>query len=171
MADPTRAGQLQKLREHCAKPPRGVLFDEAGGLFLDTATGKTCALDLPNLMQVEERADRETKRPYLLLVYGDGRQLALTDAGLAFAPRFDHTGPLSDLPEAVCLRDYHGMVDRLKHDLYGHRDEAPTRQTVKLVMMCLAVLEGAKAVGLDVGREERELETHLTELERRAPPP
>jgi hypothetical protein len=38
-------------------------------------------------------------------------------------------------------------------------------------MSCLAILDGARRLGFDVGREEKELERHLTELEKRSAPP
>lgn len=171
MAETSRAQQLAKLRDHCTRSSHAVLFDEPGGLLLDVASGRTLLLDLPGLSSLDERRDRDTGRAYLLLVYGDGRRLALSEAGIAFPPDTRNTGALPDLPEAVCLRDYRGLLERLKHELYGHPDREPDRNTVRLLMMCIAVLDGARAAGFDVGREERELESHLRELERRAPAP
>jgi hypothetical protein len=62
-------------------------------------------------------------------------------------------------------------LQRLKHELYGHPDEPPTKGAARLVMMCLAILDGARAAGFEVGREEQELEVHLRELEQRQAPP
>jgi hypothetical protein len=36
--------------------------------------------------------------------------------------------------------------------------------------LCIAILDGARAAGFEVGREEAELEALLRELEKRAPP-
>lgn len=165
-----RATQLQLIREWCAGPRSPVLFDEPSAQLFDVFAAKTLALDAGALSVVERRTNRETQRPYLLLVYDDGRQLALTDAGIAFAPRFDNSGPLTDLPEAVCFRDFIELLNRLKHELYGHGDRAPTRDTVKLLMMSIAIVDGARAQRFDVSREEKELEAQLIELEKRAPP-
>ncbi len=165
----SRAEQLSALRDFCSRNARSVLFDEPGGALMDTAAGKTVALDLPNLQTVQAKADRQTQQPYLLLVYGTGRQLALTQAGIGFPPDFRNTGPLRELPEVVCLRDHATFLERLKHELYGHPEQA-SKGTVRLLLMCIAIIDGARAVGFDVAREERELEHHLAELEKRAPP-
>lgn len=164
-----RSEKLARLRAFLARPNPPVLFDEPGRMLLDVSSGKTLALDLAELEGVEERVDRGSGRPYLVLRFGDGRRLALTDAGIAFAPDFRNSGPVPELPEAVCFRDWSLLLARLEHELYAHPDREPSRDTVGLVMACIAVLDGARAQGFDVGREERRLETHLAELERRAP--
>ena len=171
MVETSRAQQVARIRDFCTRFPRAVLFDEPGGLLLDVASGRSLALDLPGLAGVEERLNRESGHPYLLLAYGDGRRLALSEAGIAFSPDVRNTGALPDLPEAVCLRDYQSLLDRLKHELYGHADRPPDRGTVRLLMSCIAILDGARAAGFDVGRQELELEHHLRELERRTPLP
>jgi hypothetical protein len=166
MDETSRAAQLAKLRAHCAKAPPAVLFDEPGALLMDVSSGKTLPLDLAALEKVEDRINAETKNPY-----GDGRQLALSEVGIAFPPDLTNTGPLPELPEVVCFRDYATLMARLKHDLYGHQDREPTRETVKLLMMCIAIVDGARAQRFEIGREEKELEWHLKELEKRAPVP
>lgn len=165
-----RSTLLARLRQFCGTPGGGVLFDEPGGLFYDAASAKALGARLAALSAAELRQDKQSGRPYLALAYEDGVSLALTEAGVAFAPAFSNTGPLPELPSAVCLRDYFSIRDRLKHELYGHLDTAPSKDTVRLVLLCIAILEGARLVGFDVGREERELEQHLAELERRGAP-
>ncbi|HVE83064.1 MAG TPA: hypothetical protein VND93_09470 [Myxococcales bacterium] len=169
-ADDQQSRKLAQVRAYCQSHPGAVLYDEPGEALFDVAGVKTLALRPADLEAVEARADRDTRAPYLALTLGDGRRLALTVAGIAFAPDFRNSGPVQDLPDAVCFRDYLGLVERLKHDLYGHADEPPTRATAHLVMMCIAVLDGARQAGFNVGREERELEAHLAELEKRQPP-
>jgi len=164
------SAKLAAVRAYCQAHPQSVLYDEPGEALFDTFGVKTLALRGSDLQSVESLTDQQTKAPYLRLVLADGRQLGLTEAGIAFPPDFSNSGPLQDLPDAVCFRDYRGLLDRLKHDLYGHADTPPTRGTVKLLMMCIAIVDGARRAGFDVGREERELETHLVELEKRAPP-
>lgn len=167
----SRSEKLAAVRAYCQAHPRAVLFDEPGGALFDVFGVKTLEVDAADLQRVEPREDRDTKAPYLLLVFGSGRQLALTEAGIGFAPDFRNTGPVEDLPQVVCFRDYVGLLDRLKHDLYGHADQEPTKATLKLLLMCIAILDGARGAGFDIGREERELEKHLAELEKRAPAP
>lgn len=169
MTDDTRSTQLARIRDYCTRYMRSVLFDEPGQALLDVFSGRSVPLDLAELMSVEERINKETKNPYLLLAYGDGRQVALSEVGIAFPPDTRNTGALPDLPDVVCLRDYRALLDRLKHELYGHGDREPDRGVVRVLMMCIAILEGARAVRLDIGREERELQTHLQELEKRVP--
>jgi hypothetical protein len=159
----------ERLRVHCARPPRSVLYDEDAGVFLDIASGKTLAVPDATIQSIEERTDNKTFRPYVALLLQDGRALALTDAGVAFAPLFTNTGPLEELPAAVCWNDFHTLAQQLKHELYGHPDVEPGAATVRVLMCCLAIVDGARAAGFDVGREEQELEWHLKELERRAP--
>jgi len=158
------------VREHCARQPAAVLFDEPGQALLDVPSGKALALPAADLARVEEQKDTQTGRPYLRLTLGDGRELALTQAGVAFAPRFGNTGPLPELPGAVCFGDYGKLLGQLRHELYGHPDREPTRDTAKLLLLCIAILDGARAAGFEVGREEAELEALLRELEKRAPP-
>lgn len=159
----------ERLRQHCSRPPRSVLYDEDAGLLLDVASGKTLKVPDTQIQSFEDRTDARTSRPYLALLLQDGRALALTDAGIAFAPGFLNTGVLEELPAAVCWADFHTLAQQLKHELYGHPDVGPGAATVRVLMCCLAVVDGGRTAGFEVGREEQELEWHLKELERRAP--
>jgi hypothetical protein len=144
------------------------LFDQAAATLLDVYSGKTVALEPGTLSQVEQRTNVETGKPYLVIHRTEGRQLALTEVGIAFAPDTRNSGPLEELSPAVCFRDYQTLLERFKHQLYGHSDREPTRETIRLLTMCIAILDGARAQGIDVGREEKELEGHLSELEKRS---
>jgi hypothetical protein len=159
----------EQLRAFCARPPRSVLYDEDAGLLLDVASGKTLAVPDAQIQALEERVDNRTTRPFLALLLQDGRALALSDPGIAFAPGFTNTGPLEELPGAVCWNDFHTLVRQLKHELYGHPGAEVGAATVRVLMCCLAIVDGARTAGFEVGREEQELEWHLKELERRAP--
>jgi hypothetical protein len=98
----------------------------------------------------------------------DGRQIALVDpGGVAFAPSSTNTGPIEDLPPVVCLRDFLALKQRVDHYLYAHPDEAPPREALDALMLSIAILDGARAVGFDVGDLEGDLEKSLNELERR----
>ncbi len=163
----SRAAQLSMIRSFCAARGSAILFDEQNAALMDVYSAKALPLDPQNLVQVEEQLDKETGQPYLRLLYGNSRQLALAGVGIAFAPDFRNTGPLSELPQAVCFRDFHTLLDRFKHQLYGHGEQPPSRDAIRLLMMCIAILDGAREQGFDVGREERDLERQLSELEKR----
>jgi hypothetical protein len=90
--------------------------------------------------------------------------------GLVFAPDATNTGPLASLPQAVCLRDFAAVSGRLRHILLDHPDEAPTREELDMTLFCIAVLDGARRIGLEVGREEQALEELLATLEQRGMP-
>jgi hypothetical protein len=167
----SRSKQLERVRAYCARPATAVLWDEAEGVLMDVFSAKTLPLRPSHLQSVTERVNAQTKNPYLVLGYDDGRELALSEVGIAFSPEQSSTGPLPDLPSVVCFRDYASLLSRLKHELYGHPGLPASRGTVQLLMMCIAISEGARARGFDISREERELEVHLKELEKHAPQP
>src|SRR3954467_13486037 len=102
-----RAEKIALVRKHCSAPPHSVLFDETGETLFDIPAAKTLPLRADELRVVEELAQPE---PYLRLTYEDGHQLALTAAGVAFAPDFQNTGELPDLPAALCFRDLTTML-------------------------------------------------------------
>jgi hypothetical protein len=58
------------------------------------------------------------------------------------------------------MGDYEAMVAQVRSADEGHRAEA-----LQLVMALIALLDGARAVGLDVGREEREVNALLERLD------
>src|SRR5690349_12117853 len=113
MEEPSRASQLIAIRSFCAKQPGSVLFDELGESLMDGFSGKAIPLDLKNLISVEQRTKEGTAEPYLVLTYSDAHQVALADAGIAFAPDTRNTGELPDLPPVVCFRDYATLLARL----------------------------------------------------------
>jgi hypothetical protein len=160
-----RAANLAGIGAFCRAHPTWVLFDEAAGELFEVATGKRLRLPVAGASEVLERTNAQTGRPYLLVELEDGREFALCDAGIAFAPVRPGGGP--ELPSVVCLKDFGTVRDRVAHQLFGHRDEKPGRETLDAVMLALGILEGARRVGFDISVEERDLELLLTELERR----
>lgn len=158
-----RAAVERFTRDH----PGSVLYDAPGSLLLDVFSGKALPLDWTRVAAVEERRDADTGRPYLALSLDGGAELALADQGVAFAPATAGTGPLRGLPRAVCFRDLASAEGRLTHFLLDHPGEPPDRTHVDLFLFCLAVVDGARAVGFDVSAEERRLERVLGELEAR----
>jgi hypothetical protein len=162
-----RAMQRTLVERYVREHPGSLLLDATGPAPLDVFSGKSLALDYAHLAAVEERKDAATGRPYLALLRDDGTEFALSDAGIAFAPVTAGTGPLPGLPAAVCFRDLAGAEARLTHFLVDHPGEPPERAHIELFLFCLAVVDGARATGLDVSAEERRLERLLGELEAR----
>lgn len=148
---------------------QAVLYDDDSAVLLDVASGKRLKIDWSALAGYEEKVHPESGAPYLVLLFDDDTQLALVDpGGVAFAPSIANCGPVENLPAVVCLRDFHLLKQRVDHYLYDHPDEPPPRECLNLIMICLATLDGARAVGFDIGDLEGELEKSLGEIERRA---
>lgn len=162
-----RPAQRALVERFAREHPSSVLVDPAGAALVDVPSGKVLPLDWTRIAAVEERRDAQTGRPWLALRRDDGAELALADAGIAFAPVTAATGPLEGLPPALCFADLRAAEARLSHALLDHPDEPPDRSHVALLLLCLAGVDGARAVGFDVSEEERRLERLLGELERR----
>ena len=157
-----------KLRAWVETHRHVVLFDEESSSLMDVASGKTIHLPWQELKAFEEKVHPETRDNYLVLLFENGTQVALVDpGGIAFAPSTENTGPLRDLPPVVCLKDFFTLQARVDHYLYDHPDEPLPKEVLDLVMICIATLDGARAVGFDIGDLEGELEKSLKEIERR----
>ncbi len=160
-----RAAQRARVERFAREHPGSVLYD--GATLLDVSSGKSLPLDWRRVAALEERRDADTGRPYLALRRDDGGEIAIAQQGVVFPPSTASTGPLEGLPRAVCFRDLATAEGRLTHFLVDHPGEAPEPGHVSLFMLCLAVLDGARAAGFDVAREERRLEAVLAEIEAR----
>ncbi len=157
-----------KLQSWVETHQHAVLFDQESSSLMDVASGKTICLPWQDVRAFEEKVHPETKDNYLVLLFENGTQIALVDpGGIAFAPSTENTGPLPDLPPVVCLTDFYTLKGRVDHYLYDHRDEPPPKEVLDLVMICIATLDGARAVGFEIGDLESELEKSLKEIERR----
>jgi hypothetical protein len=157
-----------KIRAWAETHRHAVLYDEESHSLMDVASGKTIRLPWQNLKAFEEKVHPETKDNYLVLLFENGTQIALVDpGGIAFEPSTANTGPLRDLPPVVCLKDFFTLKSRVDHYLYDHPAEPPPKETLDLVMICIATLDGARAIGFEVGDLEGELEKSLKEIERR----
>lgn len=164
-ADNARPSVVQWTARH----QHAALYDDDSAVLLDVASGKRLKLHWPALAEFQERVHPESGEPYLVLRFDDNTQLALVDpGGVAFASVTANSGPVENLPAVVCLRDFLMLKDRVDHYLYDHPDEAPPRECLNLIMICIATLDGARAVGFDIGDLEGELEKSLAEVERRA---
>ncbi len=156
------------IRRWAETHKQAVLYDEASATILDVASGKSVRLAWRDLTAFEEKVHPETQEDYLVLVFENGTQIALVDpGGVAFAPSTENCGPVENLPSVVCLRDFLTLKQRVDHHLYDHADEPPPRECLDLIMICIATLDGASAVGFDVGDLEGDLEKSLADIERR----
>ncbi|HYG70458.1 MAG TPA: hypothetical protein VD838_22465 [Anaeromyxobacteraceae bacterium] len=162
-----RAAARALVERFVRERPGSLLHDASADAVLDVASGKVLAIDWTHVTGVEERTDRETGRPWLAIQRDDGREVALADQGVAFAPETAATGPLEGLPPAVGFRDLATVEARLRHFLVDHPDEPADRSHVALFMLLLAGIDGARAIGFDVSAEERRIERILGELEAR----
>jgi hypothetical protein len=158
----------EKVKEWVGRHRQVVLYDEESSTLLDVASGKSVHIPWRDVKSFAEKIHPETKDAYLVLLFEDGRQIALVDpGGVAFEPSTMNTGTLKDLPAVVCLRDFLTLKQRIDHYLFEHRDAAPPKECLDLIMICIAMLDGARAVGFDVADLEGELEKSLRELETR----
>jgi hypothetical protein len=145
-----------------------VLYDDESSVLLDVASGKSTTVPWRDLKAFEVKVHPETQDAYLVLLFENGNQIALVDpGGVAFAPSTENTGALRELPPVVCLRDFFTLKGRLDHYLYDHPDEPPPKEVLGLLMICIATLDGARAVGFKIADLEGELEGSLREVERR----
>lgn len=157
-----------KVRTWAETHRRAVLYDDESSSLMDVTSGKAIRLSWQEVKAFEEKVHPETKDSYLVLLFENGTQVALVDpGGVAFAPSTENSGPVRDLPPVVCLKDFFTLKGRVDHYLYDHPDEPPPKEMLDLVMICIATLDGARAVGFDVGDLEGELEKALNEIEGR----
>ncbi len=157
-----------RVRSWTDAHPHVVLYDEENATLLDVASGKQIRLSWRDMTTLEEKVHPETGDLYLVLLFEDGRQIALVDpGGVAFAPSTVNSGPVENLPAVVCLRDLLTLKQRVDHFLNDHPDEPPPRECVTMIMTCIAILDGARSVGFDIGDLEEEVEKSLNQLEKR----
>jgi hypothetical protein len=138
--------------------------DGKGARLLEPGSGKELHVRWSELAGVEERSTPLRPAPYLVLAFEDGRQLALADVGFAFAPSTVNTGPLPDLPATFCFADFRHLAQGIESLL---AEEGREKEALGAVMLCIALLDGARAAKLDVSREERRLDGLLRRLEER----
>ena len=155
-----------KVLEFCKRPLSAVVAMEEphGARLYEPGSNKELAILWDDVAQAEEKRSAQRAAPYLLLVFQDGRQLALADVGFAFAPSTVNTGELPDLPGVVCFRDFRHLAGGVEA-LLSEENREP--EALAAVMICIALLDGARAAGLTVDREEQRLNGLLRQLEER----
>ncbi len=162
-----RAAQRSLVERFARERPSALLLDTEAPALFDVFSGKTLPVDWARISGVAESRNRDTGAPYLALLRDDGRQVILADVGVAFEPLASATGPLPGLPSVACFRDFAATAARLEHHLVDHPSDPVTRDHLDLFLFLLAIVDGARAVGFDVSREERRLERILGEIEAR----
>ena len=155
------------------RPPLLLLEDDdgRGARVLEPGSGQELALRWGALTFAEEKTSPLRTAPWLVLAFEDGRQVALADVGFAFAPSPRNSGPLPELPVTACFRDLGTLLSGIDGLLQGEGREA---EAARAFLVAIAVVDGARDAGFDVGREERALEQRLRHLEDRGlykPPP
>ena len=157
-----------KVMEFCKKPLSAVaaLEDEDGhgARLLEPASGKELRVRWDEIEQAEEKRSGLRAAPYLVMVWHDKRQVALADVGFAFAPSTANTGPLPDLPQTLCFRDFRHLSQGVEQLL---AEAGREKEALGGILLCIALLDGARALGLEVSREERRLDKLLKALEQR----
>lgn len=155
-----------KVRQWSESHKHVVLYDDPSSSLLDVPSAKMISVSWADVNAFEEKIHPETKDTYLVLLFDNSTQIALVDpGGVAFAPSTVNSGSVDNLPPVTCLGDFLTLKRRIDHYLSEHPDDPP-RECLNLVMICIAILDGARAVGFDVADMERELETALNEIEK-----
>lgn len=149
------------LRDH-RLPLVDTSDDARTATLLEAHSGKRLSFAWESVKALEERSSELRNQPYLLVLFHNGRQFALADVGVAFAPAVHNTGPLPELPATLCFRD----LAVLSSGAEALIDQGRAQEAVRGVLACIALLDGARAVGFEVGAEEKRLERLLARLER-----
>lgn len=136
-------------------------------VLVERLSGKRLTFDPRAIVALEEATDNMKGGKYVRLALDDGRSFALAGIGLVFAPSFVNTGPLEDCPPTACFVDFEKIYGHLEH-LVTEEDRG--REALQTVMVLIAYLDGARAIGLDVGEDERRVNAQLEVLEARGKP-
>jgi hypothetical protein len=164
----TPAEARAKVLEFTRRPFAAVAAveepDGKSARLVEPGSGKELRVRWDEVAQAEEKTSPLRPVPYLVLLFQDGRQVALADVGFAFAPDTVHTGPLPDLPRTFCFADFRLLSQAIDALL---AQEGREKEALGAVLAAIALLDGARAAGLEVAREERRLDALLRALEER----
>lgn len=133
---------------------------------VETEYDKRLTFAWGQVVRVEEARIPQLDSKYLRVLLDDGRSFAVAGMGFVFAPSFASTGPLEECPPTACFADFWRLEGHLEHLVTDHH-EGHEREALQVLMVLLAFLDGARAVGLEVGDEERSLDEILKKLEAR----
>jgi len=157
-----------RVIEYCRRPLSAVVAieddDGRGARLIEPGSAKELRVRWDELAQVEEKKSPLRASSWLVLLWNEGRQVALADVGFAFAPSTANTGPLPELPQTFCFKDFRHLSQGVETLL---QEEGREKEALGGILLCIALLDGARAVGLEVSREERRLDALLRLLEQR----
>jgi hypothetical protein len=142
--------------------------DGRGAQLIERQTGKSLAVRWDEVREAVEKSTPLRPHPYLVLVFHDQRQVALTDVGFAFAPSTLNTGPLPELPPTLCFADLRHLTNGAQSLLQQSGREP---DALRAILMGIALIDGARAAGFEVAHEERALDGLLREVEQRGASP
>ena len=162
-----RAIAIETLQRFCRTHLTGVLFDAEAGRLLDVPTSMQVAFDAGRITSMDEAIDPLSGTMYLRLTLDDGAQVAVAAPGLVFSPSMKNSGPLDGVPNAVCLADARRLRAQVEHILDDHPETRIDATVLDMVRFAIAILDGARAVGFDVGMDEAALDVLLTRIEKR----
>lgn len=168
-----RHPQDEILRNWLKRKPGVFSFREEGEdcLILELFSGKTRRIKAGEIEAVEERPNSvNPDQSYIIVLLNSGRQLVLSAQGFAFPPDFTNTGPLSLPNQVYCMQDYHQLMNQLRH-VAAEADRG--RDALDIIMVLIALLDGARAAGLEVDTETQAVDEILSTLEKGGtlPPP
>lgn len=133
-------------------------------MLCDVYSGKSLRLDLGQLKDAEEKKTSDTGEAYLVLVLEDGRQLALAPVGVAWPPDPRNLPSPLPLPAVVCWRDFANVAGQVQHVIEVHRSDPPSREVLDMLLYCIALLDGARAIGFETAADERRIERYLDDV-------
>jgi hypothetical protein len=153
---------LAWLRSH---PGVFTVREEGEDLFLlEGHSIKTLPLRARDVDLIEEKQNTVIPgETYILIVKKDGQQLVLSSHGFAFPPSYVNIGPLPLPSQVYCMEDFRHLFSKLKH----LASEAERREeALALILLLIAILDGAKSVGLEVDAEAEQVNAILEGLEK-----
>jgi hypothetical protein len=157
---------LEKIKRWCQLHP-GIfsLREEAKTLTLhELYSQKDRTLNENQIRDVVHKQNAlKPNEDYLVILMESGQQLVLAPQGFVFPPDFTNTGPLPLPSQVYCLRDYQDLYEKLKW-VSGEADRR--REVLDLIMILIALLDGARGVGLEVDQETQDVEAILNQIER-----
>ncbi len=131
---------------------------------IENFSKKTLTFSYGQVVSVQEARSPQTQTRYVRVKLDDERAFALAGVGIVFAPSFASTGPLPECPPTASFRDFEKLYRHVSHVVDEHH-EGHELEALQVFNVLLAFLDGARAIGLDVGEEERRLESILEKLE------
>jgi hypothetical protein len=165
VSSPNRIDRIDLIRRWCAAHHHVVLWDEPSATLFDVFAGRALKIDPAALAEAAEKIARDTGEAYVVMLFSDGRQLALSSTGIAWPPDPRNLPHALALPPVVCWRDFQNVAGRVQHVLESHPDERPSREVLDMLLYCIALLDGARAVGFDTAADERRIEGYLERIE------